>query len=149
MDELETINHVKLMLLCDHFSIDAQGKPSFIGVFEGVNSPIFPFSLTRFFFSVNIVNFEGKVVSLVLSLPNSKTMTLGSLDISHTNKVCNAAWEIANVTFEDPGLYSLTLQVDGQPIAKQLIAATLTTEQQQTEQQQNELHRLHPTPNGL
>lgn len=145
----ETENRVDLMLLCDHFSLDAQGKPSFIGVFGNINVPMFPYSLTRFFFIVNIANFNGDELDLVLSLPDTKTITLGSMNMQDIKGNFNASWEVSNTIFADPGAYRLIVKVDGKSIAEQILTANLTIEQQQMEHQNDELRGIYTTPDRI
>src|SRR5579872_7391774 len=105
-------NQVIAFLCCEHFSVDAQHRPSYISVFEGISLKEIPGSLARFFVVVQIKNPRGELVSLRLRHPESTsigTVNLGNIELGEAFKftILRAIWEAQNLPFPGEGTYTL------------------------------------------
>jgi hypothetical protein len=109
-------------LLCDQVLRDQHGRPSLIGLFQHLRSPVFPLPPRNFsvFFSLSEVVVPSQ---LKLSFRDSAWAKLvKEVAIDCTTKVApDQAYEINvdfdHVVFEHPGAYDFELRADGQVLA--------------------------------
>ena len=108
-------NQMSHMLLCDHYTADAAGKPSFIGVFQTITLPNLPAAIPRFYLVVAVANVSAAHVEIALLLPDGASHTLISNDLPPVESKLqdfNFAIEFANLPFTQAGRHKFSIKCD-------------------------------------
>jgi hypothetical protein len=117
-------NLLTTMLVCDHYLVEASGKPSFIGVFERITFESLPNSLTRFYLVAKVSRVDGNVLSIYVRHPDGTHHDLASTQVEDKQKASpNASfvWEVAGFPFLKAGRYLLGLMMDGEDMGSTAI----------------------------
>lgn len=113
------------LLLADKVIEEKNGKKGLIGVFNRFHFPSFPANSPPFFIFVSISNIGGKhSFSLNMTLDEAQIVVLpigGELEAKDSNSEVEMVFPVKGVNFPKEGVYSITFNIDGQPVASKSI----------------------------
>ena len=113
------------LLMADRVIVENTGKKGLIGVFGRFNFPDFPVVAPQWFIYALITNIAGKhEFSLNLVRDETQAVILpiaGEIDIPNEDAEVELVLPINNLRIPRPGSHTLTLNVDGYPLASRIL----------------------------
>ena len=113
------------LLFADRIIVEDNGKKGLIGVFGAFNFARFPAIAPPWYLFAGLANITGKhefSINLVRDEAQHVVLPIaGELDVPADGNDVEMVIPIANLTFQKPGIHTLTLNIDGTQLASRIL----------------------------
>ncbi len=114
--------NVNAMLICDHVIVDKfTGKKSLIGIFENINSPIFPVAHPTLSIYISLTDAQGKykIGLKVVDLETDKQVggaDIPEIEVHDRLATSEVIMNMRGIRFAHPGKYVFNIYANDYPV---------------------------------